>query len=191
MPDWELIMNKPKKNVREIALEVLEAIDKHQSYSNLLLNQVIKKHHITGLDTGLLTEIVYGTIQRKMALDYYLQPFLKKKVEHWVLILLRLSLYQMVYLDKVPERAVVHEAVEIAKKRGHKGITGVVNGVLRSIQRQGLPSLDLIKDPLERLSIETSHPIWLVERWNEQYGFEKTKGHVRGEFTCARSNGSN
>lgn len=168
-------MNKQKKNVREAALEVLEAIEKHQSYSNLLLNQVIKKQQITGPDTGLLTELVYGTIQRKMTLDFYLQPFLKKKIDNWVHILLRLSLYQMVYLDKVPDRAVIFEAVEIAKKRGHKGITGLVNGVLRSVQRQGLPSLDSISDPIERLSVEMSHPLWLVQRWVEQFGFDTTK----------------
>ncbi|MBW8351803.1 16S rRNA (cytosine(967)-C(5))-methyltransferase RsmB [Bacillus sp. IITD106] len=168
-------MNKPKKNVREVALDVLEAIDKHQSYSNLLLNQVIKKYQITGPDTGLLTEIVYGTIQRKMTLDYYLQPFIKKKVEHWVRILLRLSLYQMIYLDKVPDRAIIFEAVEIAKKRGHRGIVGLVNGILRSVQREGLQSLASITDPVEKLSIETSHPHWLVKRWVNQYGYEKAK----------------
>jgi len=169
------MMNKQKKTVREAAMDVLEAIDKHQSYSNLLLNKVINKYQISGPDTGLLTEIVYGTIQRKMTLDFYLQPFIKKKPEHWVLILLRLSLYQMVYLDKIPDRAIIFEAVEIAKKRGHKGIVGLVNGILRSVQREGLQSLDSITDPIERLSMETSHPLWLVQRWTEQYGFEKAK----------------
>ncbi|MBS4198907.1 16S rRNA (cytosine(967)-C(5))-methyltransferase RsmB [Bacillus sp. FJAT-49732] len=168
-------MNKQKKTVREAALDVLIAIDQHQSYSNLLLNQVIKKYQITGPDTGLLTEIVYGTIQRKMTLDYYLQPFIKKKLEQWVHILLRLSLYQMIYLDKVPDRAIIFEAVEIAKKRGHRGIVGLVNGILRSVQREGLRSLDAITDPVEKLSIETSHPLWLVRRWIDQYGFEKAK----------------
>lgn len=166
---------KKKKNVREAALEVLETIDKQQSYSNLLLNQVIKKYEITGPDKGLLTELVYGTIQRKLTLDYYLQPFLKKQPDHWVLLLLRLSLYQIVYLDKIPERAAIYEAVEITKKRGHRGITSMVNGVLRSIQRKGLPSLEAIEDPLQRLSIETSHPYWLVKRWSEQFGYEKTR----------------
>ncbi|MEK3887024.1 16S rRNA (cytosine(967)-C(5))-methyltransferase RsmB [Bacillus sp. FSL K6-3431] len=164
-----------KKNVREAALEILEAIDKHQSYSNLLLNQVIKKQKITGPDTGLLTEIVYGTIQRKMTIDFYLQPFLKKKIDDWVRILLRMSLYQMVYLDKIPDRAIIFESVEIAKKRGHKGIAGLVNGILRSVQRQGLPSLETIADPLERLAIETSHPQWLIERWVAQFGIDTTK----------------
>ena len=68
----------------------------------------------------------------------------------------------MIYLDKIPDRAAIYEAVEIAKKRGHKGIASMVNGVLRSIQREGVPLWDEIRDPAERLSIETSHPLWLV-----------------------------
>jgi len=163
--------------VREAAVDLLEAIEKNQSYSNLLLNSTIEKNNISSIDTGLLTELTYGTLQRKMALDYYLKPFIKnsKKLEKWVLQLLRMTLYQMVYLDKIPDRAAIFEAVEIAKKRGHKGISGMVNGVLRSIQRQGLPSLEGVSDPIERLSIETSHPEWLVKRWVSQFGFERTK----------------
>ena len=81
----------------------------------------------------------------------------------------------MVYLDRIPDRAAIYEAVEIAKKRGHKGIASLVNGVLRSIQREGLPSLKEVSDPIERLAIETSHPEWLVTRWVNQFGYDKTK----------------
>lgn len=166
-----------KSNVRESALHILDSIEKNQSYSNLLLNNIIKKNHIDRKDVGLLTELTYGTLQRRMTLDYYLEPFLHKtrKLEPWVKQLLRLTLYQMVYLDKIPDRAAIFEAVEIAKRKGHKGIAGMVNGVLRSIQREGLPSLEAIDNPVERLSIETSHPLWLVERWVNQLGFDKAK----------------
>ncbi|MDZ5474391.1 16S rRNA (cytosine(967)-C(5))-methyltransferase RsmB [Bacillus sp. 31A1R] len=166
-----------KSNVRECALELLETIDKNQAYSNLLLNNTIKRNEINSKDIGLLTELIYGTLQRKMTLDYYLKPFLKnsKKLESWVVQLLRLTLYQMVYLDKIPERAAIFEAVEIAKRRGHKGIASLVNGVLRSIQREGLSDLTQISDEAERLAIETSHPTWLVKRWVDQLGFEKAK----------------
>ncbi len=168
---------KAKKNVREVSLDLLVAIEKNQSYSNLLLNHAINAQQLPQKDIGLLTELVYGTLQRKMALDFYLQPFLKnsKRIENWVLQLLRLTLYQMVYLDKIPARAAIHEAVEIAKKRGHKGIAGLVNGVLRTIQREGLPSFATVTDSVERLAIETSHPEWLVKRWVKAFGYEKTK----------------
>ncbi|WP_042456253.1 16S rRNA (cytosine(967)-C(5))-methyltransferase RsmB [Neobacillus dielmonensis] len=177
---------KTTKNVRETAMDLLIAIEKNQSYSNLLLNQTIKNHQIPQKDVGLLTELTYGTLQRRSLLDFYLKPFIKntKKLEGWVLQLLRLTVYQMVYLDKIPDRAAIHEAVEIAKKRGHKGISGLVNGVLRSIQREGLPSLDKVADRQERLAIETSHPIWLVKRWVDQFGFDKTKAMCEINLTA-------
>ena len=170
-------MKQTKKGVRDLALDILESVEKNQSYSNLLLNNLINKHQLSSADSGLLTEITYGTIQRKITLDYFLKPYIKnpKKTQSWVINLLRMSVYQMVYLDKVPDHAILFEAVEIAKKRGHKGTTSMVNGVLRNIQRNGVSSFDSIEDEDERLAIETSHPIWLVKRWIEQFGFEKTK----------------
>ena len=166
-----------KKNVRESAMDLLTTIEKNQSYSNLLLNSTIEKNELSAKDVGLLTELTYGTLQRRMALDFFLKPFLKDntKLASWIIHLLRITLYQMVYLDRIPDRAAIYEAVEIAKKRGHKGIGSLVNGVLRSIQREGLPSLNEVADPIERLSIETSHPEWLVNRWVSQFGYDRTK----------------
>ncbi|CAH2713310.1 Ribosomal RNA small subunit methyltransferase B [Neobacillus rhizosphaerae] len=170
-------MTSTKKNVREIALDLLTTIEKNQSYSNLLLNTTIEKNELSSKDVGLLTELTYGTLQRRMALDYFLEPFVKenKKLADWIHHLLRVTLYQMVYLDRIPDRAAIYEAVEIAKKRGHKGIASLVNGVLRSIQREGLRSLNDISDPNQRLALETSHPEWLITRWVNQFGFDKTR----------------
>lgn len=116
-------MKQTKKGVRDIALDILESVEKNQSYSNLLLNNLIKKHQLSPVDSGLLTEISYGTIQRKMTLDYFLSPYIKqpKKTQSWVINLLRLSVYQMVYLDKVPDHAIIFEAVEISKNADIKG----------------------------------------------------------------------
>ena len=158
--------------MRDAALSILLAVDKNQAYSNLLLNETIKRHKIEAKDRALLTEITYGTLQYKMTLDYYLEPFIRGSVDHWVRWLLRLSLYQMHYLTRIPPHAAVNEAVEIAKRRGHKGIASMVNGILRSILRQGVASTDDIKDPIERLAIETSHPEWLVQRFVDNYGIE-------------------
>jgi len=182
--------------VRDVVVEILLSIEKNQAYSNLLLNKMIEKNNLSGKDVALLTEIVYGTIQRRDAIDYFLEPFLtkKKKIEQWVIVLLRMSVYQMVYLDRIPERAILFEAVEIAKKRGHKGIASMVNGVLRSIQREGIPSFDQITDPIKRLALETSHPHWLVKRWSEQFGFEEAKKicevNLQPPEQTARVNGS-
>lgn len=166
-----------KKNVREVAMDLLDAIEKNQSYSNLLLNHAINQNHLEQKDIGLLTELVYGTLQRKMTLDYYLQPYIKKpnKVESWVKQLLRITVYQMVHLNKIPDHAALNEAVEIAKNKGHKGIASFVNGILRNVQRTGIRQVEEIKDPIQRISIATSHPEWLVARWVDQFGLEATE----------------
>ncbi|GLJ02897.1 ribosomal RNA small subunit methyltransferase B [Bacillus sp. YKCMOAS1] len=167
--------------MREVALDALIKLEQNQAYSNLLLQSVMKDKDLADQDKPLLTELVYGTLQNKLALDYMLAPFVKKpqKVAPWVMQLLRMSLYQMVYLEKIPDRAAIHEAVELTKKRGHKGISSLVNGVLRSVQREGIPSFDAIKDQVKRLSIETSHPLWLVEEWVQAYGFEAAENMCR------------
>lgn len=161
-------------NVRDAALTILLAVDKQQAYSNLLLHQTIEKYNIKPKDRALLTELTYGTLQYKMTLDYYLEPFVRGKLDDWVRWLLRLSLYQIANLSKIPDHAAVNEAVEIAKHRArHQGVSKTVNGILRSILRDGIRDTTDIKDPVERLSIETSHPIWLVRRYVEAYGVEK------------------
>ncbi|MHA6251345.1 16S rRNA (cytosine(967)-C(5))-methyltransferase RsmB [Oceanobacillus sp. CAU 1775] len=163
--------------LRNTILELLLQIEKGGSYSHLVINKVINEKNFSTKDEALLTQVVYGTTERKLTLEYYLSHFLneKKKIEPWVYTLLKMSVYQMVYLDKIPAHAIIHEAVEIAKERGHRGVQGFVNGVLRNIQRNGVPDFSDIKDPIEKLSIQTSHPYWLIERWIEQYGREVTE----------------
>jgi 16S rRNA (cytosine967-C5)-methyltransferase len=160
-------------NVRDAALSILMEINQNQAYSNLLLNRTIKKYDIDPKDRGLLTELTYGTLQHRLTLDYYLESFVKGKLDPWVRELLRLSIYQIVYLTKIPPHAVVHEAVEIAKRRGHKGIASTVNGILRTVLRKGVRPIEDIEDDIERMSVETSHPAWLIERWVKQFGKEE------------------
>lgn len=171
-------MKRPQKkiwngNVRDAALSILMEINNNQAYSNLLLHRTIEKYNIEAKDRGLLTELTYGTLQQRMTLDYYLEPFVRGKLDGWVRELLRLSLYQIVYLTKIPPHAVVHEAVEIAKRRGHKRIAPTVNGILRSVLRTGVRSLDDLEDGVNKIAIETSHPEWLIERWIELYGVDE------------------
>jgi 16S rRNA (cytosine967-C5)-methyltransferase len=163
--------------LRNTVIDLLLRIDQDNGYSHLLINHEMKSKHISPKDEGLLTEIVYGTTARKLTLDYYINHLVKqeKKLKPWVRVLLRMSIYQMIYLDKVPDHAIIHEAVEIAKQRGHKGIASLVNAVLRNIQRNGVPDTSSITDDTKRLSVETSHPQWLIERWIKHYGYETTK----------------
>ncbi|WP_430786033.1 16S rRNA (cytosine(967)-C(5))-methyltransferase RsmB [Virgibacillus flavescens] len=163
--------------VRETILNLLLRIEDESGFSHLVIDHEIKSNQLSDRDAGFLTEIVYGTLQRKITLDYYLEPYINpdKSVKPWIKTLLRMSVYQMAFLDKVPDHAIINEAVEIAKKRGHKGIASLVNGVLRNIQRNGYRDTSDISLPGKRISIETSHPEWLVDRWIEMYGVEITE----------------
>ncbi|MBF0844295.1 16S rRNA (cytosine(967)-C(5))-methyltransferase RsmB, partial [Streptococcus danieliae] len=84
--------------------------------------------------------------------------------------LLLTALYQQIYLDNIPKRAIFNETIEIAKVKGHAGVRKFVTGILHAIDRQGLPSLDAITDPIEALSIATSTPQWLVEQLQKEVG---------------------
>ena len=160
------------KTVRRTAFEMIEQILQGEQYSNLLLNEAIQKRWVDEKDVPLLTELVYGTIQRLLTLDFYLEPFIHdKRVEESVRNNLRLAVYQAVYLDRIPPHAIVHEAVEIAKA-DHPRAQRFINGVLRSFFRHPLRSLEDIHDPLERLSIETSTPLWLIKLWAKQYDID-------------------
>ncbi|KAA9004061.1 16S rRNA (cytosine(967)-C(5))-methyltransferase RsmB [Paenibacillus spiritus] len=168
---------------RSVALDVLIRVEANGAYSNLQLNSSLQKAGLSREDAGLTTELVYGTISRLNTLDYILAGFVKKglsKLEPWVRCLLRMSLYQLVYLDRVPPHAAVNEAVRLAKQRGHQGISGMVNGVLRSAQRAGrLPVLPDDAGEALRIALTHSHPEWMVREWMEQYGAETAEAICR------------
>ncbi len=180
----------PKKSsagsAREVALDILVRVEQQGAYSNLLLNSSLQKSSLSREDTGLVTELVYGTISRTYTLDYVLGDFVSKgiaKLQPWVRNLLRLSLYQIMYLDRIPSHAAVNEAVNISKKRGHQGISGMVNGVLRSVLRAGeLPKLSERLRVDERIAILHSHPLWMVQRWIAEYDADTA------EAICAANN---
>src|SRR5699024_6352789 len=163
--------------LRKTALELLTRIEKENSFSHLLISDTIDNSALNIQDENLLVEIVYGTIERKITLNYFLSTFISKnkKMDDWVLTLLQMSVYQMRFVNKIPDYAIINEAVEIEKNKGHKGHGSLVNGVLRSIQRQSVPDIDLKEDKVEHLSIKTSHPKWLVELWISNYGYDITK----------------
>lgn len=169
-----------------MALDILVRVDEAGSYSNLLLHQTLQKHQPDKADAGLVTELVYGTIQRRSTLDYYLDRLVTKgasRLQPWVRSLLRLSLYQLLFLDRVPDHAAVHEAVEIAKRRGHAGISGMVNGVLRGALR-GKDELRIPDTlaPAARIALQHAHPEWLVTDWIRRFGVEEA------ERICAANN---
>ena len=164
------------ETARSVALEVLEDVFVHQAYSNIALNKHLKGSQLSAADKGLVTEIVYGTVARKLTLEWYLSHFIqdRDKLDNWLYILLLLSAYQLRYLDKVPNHAVVNEAVELAKLR-KKGSEKLVNAVLRRILREGWPDIDSIKRKNKRDSSAYSLPVWLVSKLKEEYGEERAQ----------------
>lgn len=174
------------RSARELALAVLERVDREQAYSNLLLNRYLEQARFGRQDAALATELVYGTIQRRNTIDHILDRLVAKglaSLEPWVKNLLRLSVYQLRYLDRIPAHAAVHEAVDIAKRKGHRGIAGMVNGVLRAYLREperfASPAGG---DAAARIALAHSHPEWLVRRWIERFGPDTT------EAMCAANN---
>lgn len=164
------------ETARSLALAVLEDVFINQAYSNIALNKHLKCSHLSATDKGLVTEIVYGTVARKLTLEWYLSHFIedRDKLDNWLYILLLLSAYQLRYLDKIPNHAVVNEAVELAKAR-KKGSEKLVNAVLRRILREGWPDIARIKRKNKRDSIAYSLPVWLVSKLKEEYGEERAQ----------------
>jgi 16S rRNA (cytosine967-C5)-methyltransferase len=174
------------KNARDLALDVLIAVDTQDAYSNLALTHSLRKARLEARDVALATELVYGTVGRLNTIDYYLTPSLKTplhRLDAWVRNLLRLTVYQLYYLERIPAFAAINEAVEIAKRRGGKA-SGFVNGVLRAtLRRKGevkFPSRE--RDWTRRTALEHSHPEWLVKVWEQAYGRDVT------EAMCAANN---
>ncbi len=158
-------------NVREAAYRSVLRHYKDNKFSNLEIDSAIKKYAIEGLDRSLFTVLVYGTIERRITLDYYLSACSAKALDTLdaeVLAILRIAAYQILFLDRVPDHAAVNEAVECAKK--NKGASkGFVNAVLRKLISVK-STLELPCDRVEYLSVKYSVPSWIVELWQTQYG---------------------
>ncbi len=157
---------------------VLEDVFDNGAYSNIALNQALQSSAMSQKDKSLVTELIYGTVARKITLEWYLAHYIadRDKLEPWVYYLLMVSLYQLLYLDKIPAHAVVNDAVAIAKNRGNKkGAEKLVNAVLRRASQEELPAPSSIRRKNKRLSVLYSTPVWLVKKLSEQYGDERAE----------------
>ncbi len=164
---------------REIALHILKAVESDGAYANLALNRALEEYRPTKLDRAFATELAYGTLRTLNTLDWITARYLKQPLGAqtvWIRNILRLGVYQLFYMDKVPPGAACNEAVELAKKFGTPGAARFVNGVLRNIARQKdqIVFPDLEEDPVDHISLKYSHPTWMVERWLTEFGPEGT-----------------
>lgn len=173
-------------NLRALALDILCAVNEEGRYSHLMLRQVLEKYqYLPRYERAFLTRLVEGTIERQITLDYVIDAFSRTKVRKMkplIRNLMRMSAYQILYMDAVPDSAACDEAVRLAKKRGFSGLSGFVNGVLRSVARDGrnVNWPDVEKEPLAALSVRYSVPQWIVGLWADRYGTEQTERILSG-----------
>lgn len=179
-------MTRTGINSREIIVNMLLAISAGEEYSHVLIRNVLEKYdYLDGKDKAFIKCVTEGCLERRLELDYILDGFSNtsvKKMKPFIRELLRMSVYQLLYLCKVPPAAAINEAVKLAKKRGFTGLSGFVNGVLRKVAKEGreYPLPDLKTEPIRYLSIRYSMPVWLVEKFEKQFGRENTEKILQG-----------
>ena len=168
-------------NVRELVLDILMEVNEKEQYSHLVIRDVLNKYqYLEKQERAFLTRLAEGTIEHMLEMDFIINSFSKvkvKKMKPLIRNLLRMSVYQIKYMDSIPDAAVCNEAVKLAKKRGFGQLRGFVNGVLRNIVRElsHLQYPDEKLEPVRFLEVNYSVPAWMAEKWIKDYGFEKTK----------------
>ena len=167
------------------AVKVVHAVTAQGAYANVALAQTIRQEKLTDLDRRFCTELVYGTTKAGASLDWKLSKYLTRpieKVDEKILAVLRVAMYQIFFLDRVPNSAAVNEAVELTKKFSSIGASKFVNGVLRAAVREPSKSDFPTDDSVESIALRTFHPAWLVKLFVEEFGIDAAKK------ICAESN---
>ena len=178
--DSALPDDQPQGRARPAALRVLHAIDEQQAYTDVALRQALNDGGLERRDRAFVTACVYGVVRWRGRIDWLLSQACNRPLESltpWIRNILRLGTYQCLWMGGVPERAAVHSSVALARRFGHAGVAGLVNGVLRTVIRchAGYSLPDPGTQPAVHLSLAHSHPQWLVERWLNRYGWERTR----------------
>lgn len=163
------------ENLRDIVCDLLLETTREQTPSHVAIRRMLEKYQYLGSgERRFISRLTRGTLERQISLDWMIERFSSvkvKKMKPVIRTILRMSVYQIKYMDGVPDSAVCNEAVKLAKKRGFKNLSGFVNGVLRNMIRHP-EKLDL---PEDNFSVYYSQPQWLVDYWTDRYGKEKTK----------------
>ena len=168
-------------SVRELVLDILLEVNEKEQYSHLVIRDVLNKYqYLEKQERAFLTRLAEGTIEHMLEMDFVINSFSKVKVSKMkplIRNLLRMSVYQIKYMDSIPDAAVCNEAVKLARKRGFGQLRGFVNGVLRNIAREHahLQYPDEKLEPVRFLEVTYSVPDWMVEQWMKDFGYEQTK----------------
>ena len=174
------------ENMRELILDMLLEISEKGTYSHLVIRDVLDKYnYVESRDKAFVKRVTEGTLERMIQIDYILDQFSKvpvSKMKPLIRNLMRMSVYQLLYMDSIPDSAICNEAVKLAGKRGFKGLSGFVNGVLRNIARNKtkIAYPDREKEKYRYFSVYYSMPEWLIKMWMDVYGEEKTSCILEG-----------
>lgn len=169
------------KNARQLAVRALVKVNETGGYSNLVVDSLLDAGALSAQDAAFATALVYGVLERRITLDYVIGRYSKtplRKLDSQVREILRMSLYQLLYMDSVPDRAAVNEGVKLTRAMGKTSAGGFVNGVLRAFlrdEKQIIPEGARLPRT-ERLSVEYATPVWLVQMLCDQYGEEDAIG---------------
>ena len=172
-------------NLREIIIEILLELERTDGYVNLLLSDVLEKYdYLEPKEKAFIKRVSEGTVERFIQLDYVLDGISKvpaAKMKPFIRALLRMSAYQILFMEAVPDAAVCNEAVKLAKKRKFGSLQGYVNGVLRNLSRQkeAVCYPDPEREPVASLSVRYSMPVWLTEHFLRFCGEEATEKMLR------------
>jgi 16S rRNA (cytosine967-C5)-methyltransferase len=164
-------------NIRSEAYDIIVKVLKNQEFSDNLLQQRAKKLRHNNEQVAFMYHLVKGTIKYQLKLDYICRQFTEadkfEKTDIKIKVLLYMGLYQLLYMNSVPDHAAINETVELAKYNMNASVSGFVNSVLRSFQRN--PEVVLPIDPVERIAYEYSYPVGLIKEWHRLWGEEKTE----------------
>ncbi len=174
------------ENTREIVLDMLLAIERGEEYSHKLIKAVLDKYdYLEARDKAFMKRLTEGTIEKKLQMDYVIDQISSvpaRKMKPLIRCLMRMSAYQILYMDSIPDSAVCNEAVKLAVKRKFQNLKGFVNGVLRSLVREKgqIRWPDREREYEKWLQVTYSMPEWLVRLWIEEYGAERTESMLAG-----------
>ena len=164
---------------RQLILKLLDRHEQTDSYADLVLENELQKQRLSEQDKALVQEIFFGVIRGRKRLDWLIHQFYQgsyEKAPRFIRHILQSSLYQLLYMDRIPDYAAIHEAVALAILKGGPYWARKINAILRSFQRDRhritLP--DRTSQPMEFIAVQYSHPEWMVARWIKRWGIEET-----------------
>lgn len=172
---------------RAFVLKLLLKLEENDSYSNILLDKELLNVEFSEQEKSFVTALFYGVIERRITLDYYISKLSKvrvKKMDADILFILRMGIYQIMYMDSVPDSAAVNESVKLAKKNKNPRLSGFVNGILRSFLRER-KSIKLPVDKMAKLSVLYSCPQWLAVKLINEYGEENAKDFLENSLKAS------